>query len=79
MGHFHTYAGPVMLNQRTLLANGTVESHNEYAAAELAAGGFPCQRLTYFDETYGLISDHQLFLDNTRQPAKLRATAWLDG
>jgi len=61
-GHFHTYTSGA-LNYKTFLANGTVESHNSFAAAELAAGGPACQRLAFFDDEHGLISDNQIFLE----------------
>lgn len=77
-GHFHTYAGPVTLNKRTFLANGTTESDNTYAQSELAAAGFPCQRLTFFNADHGLIADHQIFLTNKRIPSKVSALAWLN-
>jgi len=62
IGHFHTYAGPVVFNNVTMLANGTTESDNEYALMELASAGEPCQRLAFFDEQHGLVADHQVFL-----------------
>jgi hypothetical protein len=74
-GHFHTFASAV-LNHRTFLANGTTESDNAYAQAQLAAAGFPCQRLSYFNRAHGLIADHQVFLSRERRPHKMRAEAW---
>lgn len=70
-GHFHTPASMV-LNKRELLAGGTTESDNEYAQEQLAAGGYPRQRLAYFNAKYGLISDVPLYLDDTRVPNKVR-------
>jgi len=77
-GHFHTYASAV-LNHRTFLCNGTTESDNVFAQAQLAAAGFPCQRLSFFDEEHGLIADNQIFLtdEGTRVPQRIRAQAWL--
>jgi len=75
VGHFHTYAGPVMFNHRTMLANGTVESNNEYAAANMASCGYPCQRLNFFNKKYGLISDHQIFISD-RKSSRMRAEQW---
>jgi hypothetical protein len=72
-GHFHTYASAV-LNHRHFLANGTTESGNEYAAANLAACGHPCQRLSFFDAEHGLIADHQVFLSDDRAPSSARAS-----
>lgn len=77
-GHFHTYAGPVTLNHRIFLANGTTESDNEFAQANMAAAGFPCQRLCFFNEEYGLIADHQIFLSRSRKPSKTKALAWIN-
>jgi hypothetical protein len=75
-GHFHTYAGPVVLNKRIFLANGTTESDNEFAQASLAAAGYPCQRLCFFNAEHGLISDNQIYLDK-RVPSKARALTWV--
>lgn len=60
-GHFHTWASAV-LNYRTFLANGTLESDNTYAQEQLSAAGWPCQRLAFFNARHGLIADHQVFL-----------------
>lgn len=70
-GHFHTYAMGV-LNRRIFLANGTTESDNTYAQAQLAAAGWPCQRLAFYNASKGLISDNQIYLDNERCPNKNR-------
>lgn len=69
-GHFHTYASAV-LNYRTFLANGTLESDNTYAQEQLSAAGWPCQRLAFFNARHGLIADHQVFLGD-RKPALKR-------
>lgn len=69
-GHFHTYASAV-LNYRTFLANGTLESDNTYAQEQLSAAGWPCQRLAFFNARHGLIADHQVFLGE-RKPALKR-------
>lgn len=61
LGHFHTYA-MATLNHRIMLANGTTESSNTFAQANLAASGFPCQRLAFFNAANGLVADHQVFL-----------------
>jgi hypothetical protein len=74
-GHFHTYAGPVTLNRRVFLCNGTTESDNTFAQEKLAAMGYPCQRLCFFNEEHGLISDNQIFLDK-RVPSKTKALDW---
>lgn len=70
-GHFHTYASAT-LNHRIFLANGTTESDNAYAQAQLAATGWPCQRLTFFNESKGLISDNQVYLTTERRPNAAR-------
>ena len=76
-GHFHTYASAV-LNHRTFLCNGTTESDNVFAQAQLAAAGFPCQRLSFFTADHGLIADNQIFLTDTgdRVPQRMRASSW---
>lgn len=78
LGHFHTYAGPLVINERIALANGTTESGNVYAQEQLAASGHPCQRLAFFDAEHGLIADNQVFLtgDGDRLPARRRAMRW---
>lgn len=68
-GHFHTYASGT-LNHRFYLANGTTESDNVYAQSQLAATGYPCQRLSFFNKKHGLISDSQIFLTDDRKPCK---------
>lgn len=72
-GHFHTYASAT-LNHRIFLANGTIESDNEFAQQNMSAAGFPCQRLCFFDEKNGLISDNQVYLtlDEDRVPSRIR-------
>lgn len=62
-GHFHTYASAV-INHRTFYANGTIESDNEFAQELLASGGYPCQRLQFFNEEHGCISDNQVFISD---------------
>lgn len=66
-GHFHTPAVAV-LNHRMFLANGTTESANQYAQAQLAAAGWPCQRLGFYNESKGLIADHLVYLTDERRP-----------
>lgn len=70
-GHFHTPASAV-LNHRIFLANGTTESDNAYAQAQLAAAGWPCQRLAFFNEKHGLVADGMLYLTDARKPNGLR-------
>lgn len=75
-GHFHTYAS-FTLNKRIVLANGTTESDNAYAQEQLAATGWPCQRLCFFNKKHGLISDNQVFLTDKRKPNKKKMEDWL--
>lgn len=76
-GHFHTPAAAT-LNHRIFLANGTTESDNTFAQAQLASGGYPCQRLAFFNEDHGLISDHWVYLtdEGVRQPQMNRWEKW---
>jgi hypothetical protein len=64
MGHFHTQAAYV-INKRMVLAGGTPESSNAYAAESLAAGGDPVQRLAFFEKEHGLIVDAPISLKDT--------------
>lgn len=68
-GHFHTY-GSLVINHRLWLANGTVESDNEFAREQIASQNKPCQRLAFFDAEHGLIADHQVFLDDRLPQAR---------
>ena len=61
MGHFHTLAAYV-INKRMVLAGGTPESSNAYAAESLAASGDPVQRLAFFEKEHGLIVDAPISL-----------------
>jgi hypothetical protein len=72
-GHFHTYASAT-LNHRIFLANGTIESDNDFAQQNMSAAGFPCQRLCFFDKNNGLISDNQVYLtlNGERVPSRVR-------
>lgn len=74
-GHFHTYASAT-LNHRIFLANGTTESDNIYAQASLAASGYPCQRLAFFNADHGLVSDNPIFLTKDRVPSKVKSVLW---
>lgn len=77
-GHFHTYTSGTV-NSRRFLCNGTTESHNTFAQEQMAASGHPVQRLNFFNEKYGLISDHPVWLvdDGDRLPQKMRAERWM--
>ena len=70
-GHFHTYAAGT-INYRRWFCNGTTESSNSYALEALAAAGPPSQRLLYMTEKNGIISDHQIFLEDDRRPIMRR-------
>ena len=72
-GHFHQHACAT-LNYRTFFATGTPESGNVYAQEQLAAGGWPSQRLQFLNEEHGVIADHQVFLTapGERVPQRLR-------
>lgn len=61
-GHYHTF-GQLVINHRLWLANGTTESGNDYALEQIGSKNVPCQRLSFFNSSHGLIADHQVFLD----------------
>lgn len=65
-GHFHNYCGPVIVNMRTWMCNGTTESSNEYAAESLAASGHPVQRVGFVSAAHGWEKDCSVFLGNQR-------------
>ena len=60
-GHFHTLASGRQ-NSRAWYCNGTVESDNDYARAELAATGLPMQRLQFFNARHGMVADRPIYL-----------------
>lgn len=70
-GHFHTFASGT-INHRRWFANGTTESSNTYALEQLASAGEPCQRLLFMTEKNGVVSDHQIFLEDNRLPIMQR-------
>jgi len=70
-GHFHTLCSCTN-NHRYWLANGTTESDNTFAQAQLAAGGYPVQRLAFFNKNSGLISDNPIYLCNDRVSQQVR-------
>lgn len=61
MGHFHTHAA-FDLNRVTVMATGSQESDNSYAAENMAASGAPKQRLCFMNHNRGLIADHAIHL-----------------
>lgn len=74
-GHFHTRA-MATVNFTEWRANGTTESDNEFARSQMAAAGYPCQSLYYFNEEYGLVQEHNLYLvgSDDRRPTTFRFT-----
>jgi len=60
-GHFHQMASG-RVNTRAYYANGTLESDNSFARAELAACGIPMQRLLFMNERHGVIADRPIYL-----------------
>ncbi len=62
MGHFHT-AAAFKLNDIYVMASGSIESSNEYALQNMASGGTPNQRITFFNEKYGMLADHLITLE----------------
>lgn len=60
-GHFHTHA-TFDLNDATILSTGSPESSNGYALENMAAAGEPKQRLSFFNERFGLLSDYPISL-----------------
>ena len=66
-GHFHT-AAAFDINHRTVLASGSTESSNVYARENLAAAGYPKQRLCFFNSGYGMLVDQPLYLSDDRRP-----------
>lgn len=61
-GHFHTHA-TFDLNDATVLSTGSPESSNGYALENMAAAGDPKQRLSFFNERYGMIFDSPIYLN----------------
>lgn len=55
MGHYHQ-AAAVPLNQRTVWANGAIESYNTFAAETLAAQSEPCQWLLFVEPVRGRVT-----------------------
>jgi hypothetical protein len=60
-GHYHQYYSGEINNHRWF-CNGSSESDNGYAREELAACGDPKQRLQFFNDRQGLVSDHPIYL-----------------
>jgi hypothetical protein len=70
-GHFHTPMSGV-LNHRTFYCNGTTESDNAYAQAQMAAAGWPCQRLCFMSKKHGVVTDGLIYLTDDRKPSLVR-------
>ncbi len=62
LGHFHTLASFAVNKNITCFANGCLETDNEYALQNMAAAGQPVQRLNFYNEDYGMISDNPIFI-----------------
>jgi len=62
-GHFHTMA-KFVINSKMVLANGTTESSNSYAAQNMAASGDPVQRLTFYTRKHGMVCDQPIYLES---------------
>ena len=60
-GHFHNATSGV-LNLREFHCNGTTESSNVFAQEQLAAAGYPCQRLCFLNAEHGIISNSLIYL-----------------
>jgi hypothetical protein len=75
-GHWHQDAC-AMLNHRTFFATASPESGNVFAQEQMAAAGFPSQRLQFFDRDHGVIANHQIFLCEPRErlPQRIRRRA----
>lgn len=61
-GHFHTLASFTVNNGIMCFANGSLETDNEYALQNMAASGTPVQRLTFYSEENGMISDNPIYV-----------------
>jgi len=66
-GHFHQHASGT-INYRRWFGTGSTESSNNYALEQLASAGPPSQRLLFMTKKNGVISDHQIFLEDDRLP-----------
>jgi hypothetical protein len=62
LGHFHRPMSGVIQN-KMFFANGTTESDNEFALEVIGESGRPCQRIVFFNEKHGPISDSLVWLD----------------
>lgn len=61
LGHFHTNA-MFTINSTVVLANGALESDNDYALQNMGSSGEPCQRLAFYTAKRGLISDNWIYV-----------------
>lgn len=62
VGHNHVWAGFETAG-KMVLATGSIESNNDYAAKNFASEGQPHQRLCFFNDSYGIISDIRIHLE----------------
>lgn len=62
LGHFHTPTNWVV-NDIEIFANGTTESSNDFALANMGAAGFPCQWLCFASAKSGMLSAYKIYLD----------------
>lgn len=61
VGHNHTWASFESAG-KIVLATGSMESDNSYAAKNFAACGEPHQRLSFYNRNHGLLADHRIYL-----------------
>jgi hypothetical protein len=62
VGHNHQWASFEVAG-KMVLATGSTESNNDYAARNFASECSPHQRLTFFNEKHGLLSDIRIHLE----------------
>lgn len=77
LGHFHTMA-TAELQHRSMLANGRFDTDDQHGMANFGGSGCPGQRLAFYSEALGLISDSTVFLDKrVSQLTRMRETGVL--
>lgn len=62
LGHFHSPTNWTV-NDLEIFANGTTESSNDFALANMGAAGFPCQWLCFVSPKRGMLSNYKIYLD----------------
>jgi hypothetical protein len=70
LGHFHTNA-TAELQGRHMLANGKFDSDDQHVLSNFAGAGCPSQRLAFYNQHHGLVSDAMVYLDE-RSPQLTR-------